>query len=156
MAVNNDPILAGKGNTGSVAWLSSTTANTKSDGTGTIGTDNLKAFTADSTYGAFVQKVRLNPQGSTAATATTATVARIYLSSQTTGSTTNTNTFLWAEVACPAQTTDQTTTATSPIEIPLGFALPAGWTILVSMHHAAAANTSWSFTVIGGDYAKVA
>lgn len=156
MAVNNDPLLSGKGNTGSVVWLPATTANTKSDGTGTIGTDILKAFTADSTYGAFVQKVRLNPQASVATTATTATVARIFISSVTSGATTNANTFLWAEVACPAQTADQTTAVTNPIEIPLGFALPAGWVILVSMHAAAAANTSWSFIVIGGDYAKVA
>lgn len=156
MAVNNDPLLAGKGNAGSNVWLPATTANTKSDGTGTIGTDMIKLFTADSTYGAFVQKVRLNPQASAAATATTATVARIYISSITSGATTNADTFLWAEVACPAQTADQTTTATSPIEIPLGFALPAGYTILASMHHAAAASTSWSFTCIGGDYAKVA
>jgi D-3-phosphoglycerate dehydrogenase len=60
------------------------------------------------------------------------------------------------KAASQRQIADQTTTATSPVEIPLGFALPAGYTILVSMHHAAAANTSWSFTVIGGDYAKVA
>ena len=78
MAVNNDPLLSGRGNTGSAVWLPATTANTKSDGTGTIGTDMIKLFTADSTYGAFVQKVRLNPQAGTAATATTATVARIH------------------------------------------------------------------------------
>lgn len=156
MAVNNDPLLAGKGNVGVAVWLPSLTANTKSDGTGTIGTDMVKCFTADSTYGAFVQKVRLHPQASVAATSTTATVARIFISSITSGATTNANTFLWAEVALAAQTAAQTTTAALPIEIPLGFALPAGYTILVSMHAAPATNTSWSIHVIGGDYAKVA
>ena len=155
MAVNNDPLLSGKGNAGIKAWLSSTTANTKSDGTGTIGTDMLLCFTADSTYGAFVQKVRLMPQGSTAGTATTATVARVYRSTKTSGGTTNADTTLWAEQALPVVTADQTTIASIPIEIPLGFALAPGETILISMHHAAAANTSWGIHVIGGDYIKV-
>lgn len=155
MAVNNDPLLAGKPNNGNAVWLPATTANTKSDGTGTIGTDMLLLLTADTTYGTFVQKVRLSAQAGTAATATTATVARIYISTISSGATTNANTTLYAEVACASQTADQTTTATAPIEIPLGIALAAGETLLFSMHHAAAANTSWGITAIGGDYIKV-
>lgn len=154
MAVNNDPLLAGTPKFGRNVWLPATTANTKNDGTGTIGTDMLLLFTADATYGSFAQKVRLHPQAGTAATATTATVARVYISSQSSGATTNANTTLWGEIACPAQTADQTTTATSPLEVALGFALKAGESILVSMHHAAAANTSWAFCAICGDYAK--
>ena len=99
-----------------------------------------------------MDRIRLAPAASVAATATTATVARFYISSVTSGATTNANTFLIAEVACPAQTADQTTTAISAIDIPLGFVLPAGWTLLMSMHHAAAANTSWGAVVFGGDY----
>jgi hypothetical protein len=156
MAVNNDPLLTGKPINGRAVWLPATTANTKSDGTGTIGTDMLLLYTADSSYGGFVQKIRLNPQASTAATATTATVVRVYISSQASGATTNANTTLYAELACPAQTADQTATATNPIEIPIGIALKAGENILVSMHAAAAANTSWGFYCVAGDYLKVA
>lgn len=151
MAANTNPIYSKQGNAGNASWLSTTTANTKSDGTGTIGTDMLLVFTAGPD-GAFVQKLRAAPSGSTAATATTATVLRVYRSTQSSGATTNLNTYRWDEVACPAQTTDQTTTATNVIEIPFGFALAANETILVSMHHAAAANTCWQFHVIGGNY----
>jgi hypothetical protein len=145
---NTDPIFSKQGNTGAVKI---TAANVKNDGTGTIGTDIFKAFTAGAS-GAFVQKVRVTLSASTAATATTATVFRVYISSITAGATTNADTFLWGEVALPAQTADQTTTATNAVEIPLGFALPANWTVLVSTHHAPAANTMVQAIVIGGDY----
>ncbi len=136
---------------GFATWTNSTTANTKNDGSGTIGTDILLAFTAGSN-GSFIDKVRLHPTSTTAATATTATVGRVYLSTQASGATTNVNTHLWQEVALAAQTTDQTTTATVPIDIPMNIRIVANSTILFSMHHAAAANTAWEITVIASDY----
>lgn len=145
------PLWTGTPNIGQGVWTSSTTANTKSDGTGTIGTDMLKILTAGGN-GSFVNKVRLMPCASAAATATTATVARIYLSTVGSGSTARTDTNLIAEVPCPAQTADQTTTATNQIDIPLGFAIASGDYILFSMHHAAAANTSWSIVGFAGDF----
>lgn len=156
MAVNNSPLLTGKPVNGSNVWQPATTANTRNDGTGTIGTDMLLLYTADSTYGGFVQKVQFHPQAGTAATSTTATVVRVYISSQSTGATTNVNTRLIAEAACPAQTADQTTTATIPVVIPLGFAMKAGDSLLYSMHHAAAANTSWGAYAFAGNYEKIA
>jgi len=138
--------------TNTAIWLAGSTALTKNDGSATaIGTDIMLAYTAGSS-GAYIDRVRLHPVGTTAATATTATVARIYISSATSGATTNTNTHLWQEVACPAQTTDQTTVATSPIDIPMGIRIQAGYTILFSMHHVAAANTMWECIVIATDY----
>lgn len=137
--------------TGSV-WTSSSTANTKNDGTGTIGTDILLAFTADATNGSRVERLRFYPCASTASTATTATVLRVYVSTKTSGSTTRTDTFLFAEIACPSTTADQATVAINMVEIPMGFSLPAESTILWSMHHAAAANTSWSCVAMGGGY----
>jgi FlaG/FlaF family flagellin (archaellin) len=135
----------------SKAWVNGTTANTKNNGEGTIGTDILLIFTAGSN-GAYIDKIRLSVCGTTAATASTATVGRIYLSTATSGATTSTNTHLWQEVACPSQTTDQTTTATVPIDIPMGIRIEAGTTILFSMHHVAAANTFWEPTVIATNY----
>lgn len=136
---------------GGCTWVAATTANTKNDGTGTIGTDMLLAYTAGAD-GAYIDKIRLHPVGTTAATATTATVGRIYLSTQSSGSTTNANTRIWQEVALPAQTTDQTTTATVPIDIPMNIRIAGGDTILFSMHHSAAANTMWEVTVLATDY----
>jgi hypothetical protein len=137
--------------TNTCIWLNGTTANTKNDGSGTIGTDILLAYTAGAS-GAYIDRIRLHPVGTTAATATTATVGRIYISSITSGATANTNTHLWQEVACPSQTTDQTTTATVPIDIPMGIRIQASYTILFSMHHVAAASTMWEVTVIATDY----
>jgi hypothetical protein len=128
-----------------------TAANTSSQGGGTIATDIFKAFTADATNGSFVEKVRLIPTG-TAATTTTATVARIFLSSVASGATTSANTFLVAEVTLPAIAADNATTGVNPFDVPIGFTVPATWTILVTNHAAPAANTAWRATAIGADY----
>ena len=151
MAANTAPIFTEVPVVGAGIWTSSLTANTKSDGAGTIATDMVLLFTAGAD-GAFINRIRMNPAASTAATATTASVARFYISTVASGATTRANTFQFAEVACPAQTADQTTTATSYIEIPCGFYIPTGYYIHFSMHHAAAANTSWGAIVFGGNY----
>lgn len=151
MAANQAPIFTGTPKRGRVVWLPATTANVKSDGAGTIGTDILLLATAGAN-GSFLTKVRLHPSGGTAATATTATVGRVYISSASSGATTSANTSLLGEVACPAQTTDQTTTATTPIDIPIGQAIAGGESVLFSMHHAAAANTAWHVQLFYGDY----
>ncbi len=145
------PIFGATPNRSGALWVNGSTANTRNDGVGTIGTDIMLAYTAGAS-GAYIDRVRLHPVGLVAATATTPTVARIYLSTVASGATTATDTKLWQEVACPAQTTAQTTTGTSPIDIPMGIRLKASDTILVSMHHVAAANTGWQFNVIATDY----
>jgi purine-nucleoside phosphorylase len=129
-------------------------ALTKSDGSSGvvgIGTDIFKIFTAGAN-GSFVEKIRLSPVAIVAATATSATVHRIYVSSVTTGVTANTNTFLIAEVQASAQTADQTVTATFYYEIPLNIKLNANWTILVSTHIVNAANTNWTAVAFGMDF----
>lgn len=133
-------------------------ANVKSDGTGaqignggTAGDDMILVFTAGSN-GSFVESVKFSPSGSTAATATAATVLRVYQSSQTTGATTAGNTTLLAEVQAAAQTADQTTTATFAFEVPLNKKIPSGQTILVSSHIVNNANTNWCVICYGGDY----
>ncbi len=148
MPANTSPQFTTNGNIGSTTV---TAANTKSDGAGTIATDIFLAFTAGAN-GAFVESVRWIPTGTTAATATTATVARIFASSQAAGATTSANTFLLAEVNLPSQSADSSTTAVSPIDIPLNQRLPASWTILVTNHAAPAANSANRAVVFGGDY----
>jgi len=155
MAANYQTLQVGKPKAGAVTWLSTTTANVKSDGTGTIGTDMLLAFTADSTYGGYINKVTITPQGSVASTPTTATVARIYIGSSSSGATTTSNTWLIAEVALASQTVDKPTAIVTQKTVDIARNIPAGWVILVSMAHAAATNTSWGFDVVGGDYSIV-
>lgn len=151
MAVPNiDPVYSRVGVISGVAVGG--TANTQSGGVGTIATDIFKAFTADATNGSWVSRIRLQPVATVAATATSATVLRIFVSSKTSGATTQADTFLIQEVAAPLQTADQTTVATNFIEVSLNFALPASYTILVSSHIVNAANTSWQATCFGGNY----
>jgi hypothetical protein len=151
MAQNTSPIFVLTPNIGTATITSSTTANTKSDGTGTIATDILKAFTAGSN-GAYVSSVRFSPNASVASTATAATTLRVFLSSQTSGATTNLNTWLLQEIAAAAQTADVSTSATYYLEVPINRIIPASYTILVSTHVAANANTTWQAIVFGGDY----
>jgi hypothetical protein len=151
MAANTAPIFTAVPDFGGNVWTSSTTANTRSDGVGTIGTDMLLLYTSGA-EGSFLNKIRLQPVALVAATATTATVARLYISTVTSGATTASNTRCIGEIALPTQTAAQTTTATNFVELPLGFAIPTGYTVLMSMHHAAASNTAWQASMFAGDY----
>jgi uncharacterized protein with beta-barrel porin domain len=151
MAAGTTPIYTLTPQIGQGIWLPATTANTKSDGTGTIATDLILLCTSGAD-GSFLNKIRFSPCASVAATATTASVIRVYLSTQSSGATTNANTKLIGETAAPAQTADQTTTATNFLEFPLGFAVPTGYSVLFSMHHSAAASTSWEGVIMYGNY----
>lgn len=128
-----------------------TAANTSSAGGGTIGTDIFKVVTADATNGTFIEFVRCMAIATTP-TNTTATVLRLFVSSITAGATTNADTFLIAEMALPITAADNAATAVNPLDIPINFRLPAGWTLLVTNHAAPTANTNWIATAIGGDY----
>lgn len=129
------------------------TALTTSDGSGgTIGTSMEIAFLSSTTNGSYVEAIRLLAVASAAATATNATVARVYVSSISSGSTSTANTWLIIEAALPSITADQTTTATNWYDFPLGFRMPASYTILVSSHIVNVANTNLRAVVFGGDY----
>jgi len=148
VAGNSTPQFTKNGNVNSVLV---TAANTSSAGGGTIATDIFKAFTADTTNGAYVERVDFVAVATTPTT-TTATVGRVFLSSQTSGATTSANTWLIGEVALPAAAADNTATATNPVSVPVGYRIPAGYTILVTNHAGPAANSNWRANVIGGDY----
>ena len=126
-------------------------ANVRTDGNGTIGTDIFKVFTADATNGSWVSRIRLSALNTTISTVTTATVHRIFISNKTSGATTQADTWLFQEVAAPA-VTPTATTCPNFIEVPLNFALPPSYTILVSSHHVNAANTDWTAIVFGGNF----
>lgn len=148
MTANTNPIYTA---TPAIGAIAVTAANTSSQGGGTIATDIFKAFTADDTNGSFVREVRWVLCESTIATASTATVGRVFISSITSGTTTSADTHLWSEVALAAQT-PSSTVAGVPIVIPMNIMLPAGYTILATNHAAPAANTHWKLMVIAGHY----
>jgi len=118
------------------------TANTTADLT--AGTNYL-LFTADATNGGYVQKLRLK---ATPAGNTTATVLRLWINNgATTG--TATNNILFDEITLPAVTASATA-ATTAYEIPLNFALPAGYKLYATIH--TGSTNGWAATVIGGKY----
>lgn len=125
-----------------------------SQGNGTIGTDHFLAFTAGAN-GSYLQKVRFTLTGATTNTASVAGILRVYLSTQSSGAITSANTWLIQEVTAATQTPNVVTTltgATYPIDVPLNFAIQAGYDILVSVSAVAGANTVWVATTYGGDY----
>jgi len=150
MPANTAPIFTDTPSVGAPKAISA--ANTSSAGGGTIGTDIFLIFSAGAD-GSYVSKVQVQAVATAASTATTATVARLFLSTQSSGATTaGTNTWLLAEVSLPTVTADAPTAATNRVDIPLNVAIPSGYHLLMTTHHAPAANTSQHAVVFGGDY----
>lgn len=142
MAINTAPIFTGEPD---VQWGASaiTTANTAKDGTGTV----LTVFTADASYGGFVSKIRFRAAGTNIAT-----VARIFINNGATNAT-PANNILYDEITLSATTLSEVA-ATATYELPLNFALPAGYKINVTIGTTVAAG--YYVTVIGGKYSIAA
>lgn len=138
MAANTAPIYT---LLGSIQWGTSalTAANAAYDGTGTV----LPVFTADATNGGFVQRLRMKAAGTNVTT-----VARLFVNNGSTNAT-PANNILIDEITLPA-TTASSTVASVPVEIPLGFALPPGYVLNITI--ATAVSAGWYFSVIGGKY----
>lgn len=152
MPANTAPIYS---RSGSIQGVSvGQNAMTASNGAGVISGTLGVAFIADATNGSWVSRIRLSPVAMTAATATAATTLRIFISKFSASGTVTTpaDTWLFTEAAAAAQTADQTTSAISPIEIPLNFALPPSYAILVGSHVVNNAFTAWVANVFGGVY----
>lgn len=150
MPANIDPIYSkagrlGSGGTASTFSISTSTANTNFDGTGTIGTDIFVAFTAEATNGSFlrsiVAKVRSTGVG-------VATVLRLFINNGSANGT-NTNNALYKELSIPAITATQTA-ATADFEIPVNIPLPPGYRILYTFGTAPV--NLWMVFGVGGDY----
>lgn len=125
-----------------VQWAVATvvSANTTTDLTsGTI----YPIFTADTTNGGYVQRIRFRPLGSNPAT-----VARVWINngSDTTVAANNT---MWDEIAIALTTVSQTA-AQATYELPLNFPLPASYRLYVTL--GTAGTQGFDVTVIGGKY----
>ena len=151
MAANNDPIYS-KASDYQGSALITTAASVVYDISGTIGTDIYKVFTADSTNGGFVQKLRFK-YAANGTTTSVAAVIKIWISSVTSGTPTiGTNAWFYDEVNIPA-TGALTTTSSGPVyEVPFNFPIPAGYTILCKVTVSQTASTGWLCSVIAGKY----
>jgi hypothetical protein len=145
MTANTSPIYSIVGATDSTAFnntgtVSGPTANTALDGSGTL----IKAFTAGAN-GSYIQKIRFRPVGSPAAT-----VCRVFISSSST--TSATNTWLFDEITLPAVTLSQTA-ASSVFELPLNIAVDPNFLLYVTFGTSTgSAGTGYSVVTIAGDY----
>ena len=138
--------------TGVAPVIRITAANASSDGGGTIATDIFLVLTADTTNGSWVDYVRIIPRASAAATSTSSTVVRLFISTQTSGATTSANTNLIFEVNCPSVTADNTVTSVPYYDLPVNQRITAGQTLLVTAHQGVAGSTSLGAQAFGGDY----
>lgn len=141
MPANNQPIFT---RTPDVQWTVSATtvANTTTDLTsGTI----YLVFTADATNGGYVQRIRFRTLGANS----NVTVARIWVNNGLTTATAANNT-LFDEITLPNTAASQVA-AQANYELPLNFALPAGYRIYVTVG-TAPTSAGWDVTVIGGKY----
>jgi len=137
MAANVQPIFSIAGD---IEWGTTaiTTANTAKDGTGTV----LTCFTAG-VDGGFVQRIRFRAAGTNIAT-----VARVFINNGSTNATAANN-ILYDEITLAATTLSETS-ALPVYELPLNFALPAGYVLNVTIGTTIAAG--YFVSVIGGKY----
>jgi hypothetical protein len=139
MAINTQPIFSKQG---AIQWAPAalTTANIAKDGTGTVAT----LFTAGAD-GAFVQRLVARSLGTNVAT-----VLRIFINNGGVNTTAANNTLI-AEMTLPATTLSEVA-AQPPYELPLNFALPAGYKLNATIGTAVAAG--YQVSVLGGTYTQ--
>jgi hypothetical protein len=137
MPANQNPIFT---LTPETSWGATaiTTANTAKDGTGTV----LGVFTAGAN-GSYVQRVRFRPSGTSVQT-----VARLFINNGSTNATAANN-ILFDEITLSAITLSETAAQPS-FEIPMNFAIPAGYVLNITIGTTVAAG--WYVSAIGGDY----
>lgn len=136
MAQNINPIFP---LTPRVTWVIVNTANTATDGTGTVYT----VFTAQAS-GSRIDYLSCSATGSNVAS-----VLRVFLNNGNTNATA-TNNALYTELALPS-TTATNTAATGPqLTIPINISLPSGSKVNLTLGTAVA--SGWAVTAVGGDY----
>ena len=139
MAANTAPIYS---KVADIQWASDIVQSANTTTTLTSGTI-YPIFTADTTNGGYVQRVRFRPLGTNAAT-----VARVWINNGG-DTTTASNNAMWDEIAIALTTVSQTA-AQATYELPLNFPLPASYRLYVTLGTAVLAG--FDVTVIGGKY----
>ena len=139
MAANIQPIYS---RLADVQWATDIVQSANTTTTLTSGTI-YPVFTADTTNGGYVQRIRFRPLGSNAAT-----VARVWINNGD-DTTVASNNSLWDEIAIALTTVSQTA-AQATYELPLNFPLPASYRLYVTLGTAVLAG--FDVTVIGGKY----
>ena len=141
---NTSPIFSSGGT------INFTTLMTANNPTHVSGNTSYLVFTAGNN-GSFVQKIRFRHFAIVVSSNNTnATVARVWINNGS-AVTTPDNSTLFDEITISTMTYSAQA-AQANYEIPLNFALPAGYRLYVTLGTAPAANTAIMATVIGGSY----
>ena len=144
MAANNQPIYSKAGEVSKDAGTTFGAAAVTATGDYTGASANhVLCFTADATNGGFIQRIRFNAIGTNITT-----VMRIYINNGS-ANTTAANNVIYGQVSMPA-TTASNTAATTEVDYPMGFALPAGFRIYVGV--ATTVASGWVPVAVGGKY----
>ncbi len=144
MPANIDPIYSRLGDVsrdGTTGMNAAITA-AANDYTG-AGANNSLIYTADATNGSYVQRIRLKPIGTNAAS-----VMRFFINNGS-ANTTAANNVYYGEVSLPA-TTISAVASLVEIDYQLNFALPPGFRLYMGLGTAVAAG--WVAVVIAGKY----
>lgn len=150
MAANVDPIYSKAADVQAIGPIVAVNA-VLYNAAGTIGTDVYKIFTADATNGGFIQRVRFKYVAN-ATTTSVACVAKLFISSATSGAVTDATSWLYDEIALPATGVLTTLATNASYDVPFNFALPAGYTVLCKLTVAQPASCGWMATAIAGKY----
>ena len=144
MPGNVDPIYSRVGDVSNNAGtgMNALVTAAANDYTG-AGANNSLVFTADSTNGSFLQRLRFKAGGTNVQT-----VARIFLNNGSVNTSATNNEF-YGEITLPA-TTATATAATVDIDYPMNIAVPPGFRIYVGLGTAVA--SGWVVTPIAGRY----
>lgn len=130
--------------------LTGNIASSRSDGVGTIGTDMIKVFEGKAVDGSRLNKIVISPVATTPTTMATS-IIRLFISSLNSGTTSAADTHLIKELIAFGSAAANASTPIDSFVVPIDIAIPAGYTILASIHHNLTANTSWKIVAMGGD-----
>ena len=144
MPANTDPIYSrlGSNSNNNGTGMNQAILTAAADYTGANANNSL-VFTADTTNGSFIQRLRFKAIGTN-----TASVARIHINNGS-ANTTAANNMFYGELSLPA-TTISAVAATIDLDYPLNFALEPGFRIYVGLGTTVAAG--WVVTPIAGKY----
>ncbi len=144
MSANTNPIYSrlGSVSNNNGTGMNQLVLDAATDYTG-IDSDTSLIFTADTTNGSYISRIRLKAGGTNVAT-----VARIYINNGTDHTVAANNQF-YGEISLPA-TTAIATQATVDIDYPMNFAIDPGFKLYMGLATAVAAG--WVATVVAGKY----
>ena len=145
MAANTQPIFVRipDNSTNNATALAATITAAANDFTGS-GANNVLVFTADTSNGSFIQRLRIKGLGTNVAT-----VLRIFLNNGSTNATATNNVFI-GEIPLAASTASATTLTSLDIDYMLNMPMSPGFRIYVGLATAVAAGIH--VVAVAGDY----